>query len=134
MEIGLVSLIVLAVLGIIDSGYLTYKHFNKKKKLVCPIGEDCSKVIESKWGSIFGVKNEVLGLGFYLLVSIVGIILLFENIEIVKIGLVGLSGGSVLFSGFLVYVQVHFLKNYCFYCLVSAFLTVLIFVNSLLII
>ncbi|MDP6642136.1 MAG: vitamin K epoxide reductase family protein [Candidatus Nanoarchaeia archaeon] len=134
MEIQfIVSLIVLALLGIIDSGYLTYKHFKREKKLVCPIGDNCSDVVESDYGKTFGIKNEILGLIFYLSAFVIGIYLLYDGSLLIKnILLIG-SGLGVLFSGFLTYIQAKILKNYCFYCLISAALTVLIFIVSILI-
>ena len=132
MEIQfIVTLIVLAVLGIADSGYLTYKHFNKKEKLVCPIGGNCEEVIESKWGKIFGIKNEILGLFFYIGILILGIYLIYNENLFVKMILFWGSLIGVLFSLFLIFVQSKILKKYCFYCLISAFITGLIFVNTI---
>ncbi|MBI2449193.1 hypothetical protein HYV49_02765 [Candidatus Pacearchaeota archaeon] len=123
----IVSLIVLALLGIIDSAYLAWTHF-MKKQLVCPI-DGCEVVVESKWNKIFFVRNEILGLMFYIAV-LIGAILLFQGSSI-KIWLVIISGIGLLFSAFLVYVQARIIKSYCFYCLISALITLLIFLNLL---
>ena len=65
------TFIVLALLGIVDAGYLTLKH-RQKQPLACPMDHDCSTVTESKWGAVFGVRNELLGLLYYV-VMLVGI-------------------------------------------------------------
>src|SRR3989338_8827112 len=66
------SFMALSLGGIIDTSYLLYQHY-KKKPLVCPMDHDCSVVTESKWSNVFFVRNEILGLCFYvvLLVSLI---------------------------------------------------------------
>ena len=125
------TLLVLGLLGVIDTTYLIRKS-REKKPLVCPIGEDCNKVLDSKWNKIFFVKNGILGLLFYVGIIVGAILLLLEfNETILKILTIG-SGIGVLFSGFLVFIQTRVIKNYCFYCLISALINVLIFLNLLL--
>lgn len=125
------TLIVLGVLGAINTAYLIWKN-RIKQPLVCPIGQDCNEVLNSKWNKIFFIRNDILGLLFYVSV-ITGAILLFFNMDgIVKTSLIFVSGFVVLFSGFLVFVQAKIIKNYCFYCLISAFINVLIFLNVIL--
>ena len=66
MSATIASFITIALAGIVDAGYLVWKHYsNKSEPLVCPLDHDCSKVTESKWSTIFLVRNEVLGLLFY---------------------------------------------------------------------
>ena len=124
------TLIVLGLLGVADAIYLIFKS-REKKQLVCPIGDDCSKVLDSTWNKIFFIKNDILGLLFYVGIIIGAILLLLEfNEKILTILTIG-SGIGVFFSGFLVFIQAKIIKNYCFYCLISAFINVLIFLNLL---
>ena len=125
-------LIVLAFLGLLDASYLSWNSM-KKKPLVCPINQDsCNIVIESKWNRIFYFKNEVFGIIFYISV-IIGALLLFFNIgSMIKIYLLIATGIAVLFSAFLVYLQANVIKNYCFYCLISALINLLIFLDVIL--
>ena len=125
-----VTLIVLGLLGIINTSYLIWKS-RKKQPLVCPIGEDCNAVLNSKWNKIFFIRNDILGLLFYVGVIIGAFLLFFDMDGIVKTSLISVSGFVVLFSGFLVFVQAKIIKNYCFYCLISALINVLIFLNVL---
>lgn len=127
----IVTLIVLGLLGIIDTSYLIWKS-RKKQPLVCPIGDACNVVLESRWNKIFFIRNDILGLLFYVGVIVGAILLFFEMDGIVKTLLIFGSGIGVLFSILLVFVQAKVIKNYCFYCLISAFLTLLIFLNVLL--
>ena len=125
------TLIVLSLLGLIDSGYLALSR-KRRKELACPIGHECNEVIESKWSRIFYIKNDTLGIIYYLIVLAFGIYFIF-NTETNAINILFyISLVGVLFSAFLVFIQAKVIKNYCFYCLISAMLTLLIFVNALL--
>ena len=122
------SLIVLSLLGIIDASYISLNHL-KKKSLICPINETCNIVTESKWSSLFYFRNDSLGVIYYAFILITSLVLFFTNLRIIRILLIFSSGFAFLFSIFLVYLQVKAIKNYCFYCLISALLSLLIFVN-----
>lgn len=129
------SFIALSIGGIIDTSYLLYQHY-KKEPLVCPMDHDCSVVTESKWSKVFFVRNEVLGLSFYLVMLILIMLSIFLPGFSSRIYLLLfiLSALGVIFSIFLVYLQVYKIRDYCFYCLISAFLTLLVFINSILLI
>jgi len=127
------SFMALSLGGIIDTSYLLYQHY-KKKPLVCPMDHDCSVVTESKWSKVFFVRNEILGLSFYLLIliSLTLSIILPNFSSKIYLFIFILSIIGVAFSLFLVYLQIYKIRDYCFYCLISAFLTLLSFVNSIL--
>jgi len=126
------TFITLSFVGLLNAGYLTYKHF-QKKPLTCPIGHDCGAVVESKWGNIFGVRNEILGVLFYTSLLAGILILLFAPgfVPNLKLYLVIGAGLGLAFSVFLTGVQIFAIKNYCFYCLISAGLSLLLFLNSI---
>ncbi|MBI4250723.1 vitamin K epoxide reductase family protein [Candidatus Uhrbacteria bacterium] len=122
----------LGILGLIDAGYLVFRR-TQKKPLVCPLDHDCSKVTESRWSRVLGVRNEYLGVLFYagMVAAILGALLLpVWRPAFVLLVFIGTSIG-VLYSAFLVAVQFLLIKDYCFYCLVSAGITFLLFVNSI---
>lgn len=126
------SLMVLALIGIIDSGYI-YWHHIRKKPLECPINEsDCNAVVESRFGRIFGIKNEFLGMIFYLFILIGAFVSFYNNVLIVNYLMIVVSSIAFAFSFYFVYVQKYILKRYCFYCLISAIVNLFIFLNVLL--
>lgn len=131
------SFITLAIAGIADAGYLVWKHYhNSSKPLVCPLDHDCSKVTESRWSSTFWVRNEVLGFLFYLSMLVAGLVMFFmPGLLLLSLPLTLLmklaAGAGLLFSLFLIWVQIYKIKDYCFYCMISALVTLLLFVNSL---
>lgn len=126
------TLILISFLGLINALYLTYKHYFTKKPLVCPIGHDCNAVLDSKWGHIFGVRNEILGVLFYG-GMLTGSLMLFFSPTLIPSLLLYIFIGSItgiLFSGFLVALQKFIIHDFCFYCLISAGLSALLFINS----
>lgn len=131
-ETFLAALIVLSSLGLINASYLLFKHI-KKEPLVCPINKhDCNVVVESKYGSLFKIKNEYLGILYYLLIITCSLILFFIGfnlriIIILNLILIISSLLSLIMSVFLVHIQHNVLKKYCFYCLISAAINLLIF-------
>ncbi len=132
----LASYLVISFLGAANAGYLTWKHYaHKNKPLICPLNHDCSVVTESKWSHFFGIRNEILGLFFFIGMFVLGLGVLFfpRWLQTIPLLLLIGSGIGVVFSAFLVFVQAKIIKEYCFYCLVSAFLTLLLFGNSVLI-
>ncbi len=125
------TLILISLLGLINALYLTYKHYFTKKPLVCLVGENCEAVLDSKWSHMFGVRNEILGVLFYGGIFTGSLILFFYPLLIPNL-LFYLFIGSitgVLFSGFLVALQKFVIHNFCFYCLISAGLSLLLFIN-----
>lgn len=129
------SFIVLSVLGFVNSGYLWWQHRQQKKVFVCPLDHDCSAVTESKWSSILGIRNEVLGLLFFLLMISAAILLLagpsILGVPVSTLLVLGTSA-ALLFSLVLAALQAVVLKDYCFYCLISALLTLFLWLNSFL--
>ena len=124
------ALIILSLFGLILSAYIHIKT-TKKEKLVCAIGNDCNKVINSKYGKTFILSNDVIGILYYLLILISTIIfLIFPEYLTGLIILVRLIivGGAALFSVYLTFVQIFILKELCEYCLGANFINVLLFI------
>lgn len=129
----IISFIVISLAGLLNAGYLSYKHY-RKEILICPFNHDCSIVTGSQWANILGVRNEILGLLFYIAAVLVIIVsLLLPNLaSTIYLFLVLASGLALAYSIFLIVIQTSVIKNYCFYCLMSAFVNLLIFINSVL--
>lgn len=128
----LTTYFVLTFFGVLNAAYLTYTHY-KKKPLVCPLDHNCNIVTESKWSTIFGIRNEILGILFFASMLIGMLLVLFMSVYAsLLLSLIVLGSGiGLLYSFFLAYIQAFVIKDYCFYCLISAFLTLLLFLNSI---
>jgi len=117
--------------GLFVSWYINHKKENKEK-LVCIVGKDCDIVVHSKWSSTFGISNEVFGMLYYALAAVASALLLL-HIDVlvgisVKLVFMVLAGLSAAFSAFLIYIQGAVLREWCEYCLVSAGMSILIFI------
>jgi len=128
-----IIVLVLAFLGFCISWYIYYKK-NKQEKMVCYLGEDCDKVISSKYNKLFGFSNEILGMLYYIFVAVL-VVLLIYGVESILISLylvLVLAGiGAVLFSIYLTYIQIYVIREWCEYCVASAAVSVLILVFEL---
>ncbi|MEK7514363.1 MAG: vitamin K epoxide reductase family protein [Patescibacteria group bacterium] len=127
-----IILLALSVVGFLVSYHI---HVKKKKaeKLVCFVGKDCDKVIHSEYNAlIFGIHNEVLGMlyyGFAIVLTVLpflGVIMLL-GFPLTSVLLV-VSGLAALFSVLLTFIQLFLLKEICEYCLVSAAVSIAMFV------
>jgi uncharacterized membrane protein len=60
--------LVVSVLGLADSAYLTYEHFTQSASFACPenAAVNCVKVTTSPESHVFGIPVAVLGLAFFL--------------------------------------------------------------------
>ena len=123
----MITLQIVALFGMLNSLYIGY-HRKIGRRLYCPTGENCNEVINSKYSKIFKVKNDVIGLIFYVLVFALGF---YIYLEYIKISILFLSLVALTFSSYLIYVQANKLKNYCSYCIFSAIVNLIIFILSL---
>ena len=120
-------LIILSVVGLLITAYLAISHL-AGKKVVCPINSrSCNAVLDSKWSSIFGIKNEIIGLIYYAAI-IIGVILINKGYPVVLTTIKVVSALSALFSTFLMLVQVRILREFCFYCFCTTIVNIAIFI------
>ena len=97
--------------------------------MFCLIGGDCGAVIGSKYGRTFGIKNELIGMTYYLLLSLYLISAfympdIFKNLVIIP-KLATLI--AACFSLYLLFVQAILLKMFCSWCLIAIAINLLIF-------
>lgn len=132
LTIALTIYIILAFLGLLDTIYISKKTRNNKT-LICPLGFKCNEVVNSKWNSVFGISNDVSGLVFYQGVLLIAVsAIFFPSYNYYLYGILKFASiGAALFSIYLTYIQVVKIKNYCLYCLISASISILMFVTSL---
>ena len=121
-------------------GFLIAKHIHnhktKNKPLICPGRSECHAVIHSNYAEIFGVQNEVFGMIYYAFISLsfllVFILTLYsipaDRIIFVIFLVFIASLVSVLYSIYLLGVQIFILKKSCIWCIISSFISILIFI------
>lgn len=116
-------------------GFAVAKHIHNHKKpksapLVCPMKFDCHSVVHSEYSTFFGVHLEVLGMLYYLAETVFYFYLIFmPSVVPVPLVLIAITLALVafLFSAYLIFVQIFVLKKGCFWCFISAGISILIF-------
>ncbi len=128
------ALSALALAGVFLALYLTLFKLGYVGHLVCGTG-DCEKVQTSRWSTLFGYPIAAWGLGYYLSVFLVATAGTTERWEAERwpsLVLAALTTWGVLFSGFLTYLEIAEIHAICRYCVVSAVLTVVLWIVSML--
>jgi uncharacterized membrane protein len=115
----------LAVAGLAVSFYI-YWSVSRNRKLVCIIGKDCNAVVESKYDSLFGMRNEIMGMGYY------GAVLVGSFFALPSWVWLAVSGFATVVSVLLLGIQSFVLRKWCEYCVASALITIAIFVVAVL--
>lgn len=117
-------LVVLALLGLVDSWYLAQSAATQTD-LVCDIQglDGCNIVAQSEYSNIFGIPLADFGLLFYaLLLGSVLVSVRFDRPWFYTWLLI-LTGAGSLASVYFVYVQLGMIGAICIYCVASAIIT-----------
>jgi len=90
------------------------------KKMYCLMKEDCASVIGSKYGTSMGLKNEIIGMAFYLLMIVYSLLNFSLSLPLLLSSVVLFAAlMAVGFSVYLLFVQSVILKTFCSWCLIA---------------
>jgi len=133
-NIGFYSFIAVASLGGLGVAIYIFNTKRKGRELVCPMGSNCNAVVTSRYSEFAGVKLEYLGMLYFTAIFFSYMALIFTP-QILTGWMVStivlLTVGAALFSGYLLFVQAFLLRQWCIWCLLVSFLSLSIFVVSL---
>jgi uncharacterized membrane protein len=124
------AVILLAIVGVGIAGYLTYEHFSLSKEIgFCPIFHGgCNVVLTSEYSIQLGIiPNAILGVAYYLSLITLTLLFLHKKAPLFFKLAVSLSIIGAGFSIYLLYVQKYLIGDFCFYCVSSATISILIF-------
>jgi uncharacterized membrane protein len=133
---ALALIFTLSAIGISETVYLIKKR-KAMERPVCPIGEDCTVVLESKYNRIFFIHNDILGLIGYFFISTFSALIVIGAGPATMFGLIlkALIAFASLMSLFFVFLQWKVIKAWCFWCLLSAItiwlMAIIVYVGSL---
>ncbi|PIQ67017.1 MAG: hypothetical protein COV95_00990 [Candidatus Zambryskibacteria bacterium CG11_big_fil_rev_8_21_14_0_20_40_24] len=128
----MLSFLVISFLGFADSLYLSVTHYLNATPS-CFIAKGCDIVTTSTYSEIFGFPVAFLGVTYYLLLIVLAIIYLDKKKNKVFKLLPWVTTLGVTTSLWLLYVQVFILKSLCSYCIISAFISITLFVIAVVI-
>ena len=124
-----VSLFICA-LGIADASYLTYAHYTDVRSLACSDKGviNCAKVTTSAQSHFLGMPVAVLGLAFFVAMSVLCLPFAWRRQErIVRVGRLVATGGGVLMILWLIYAELFIIDAICLYCTVVHGLALVLF-------
>ena len=126
------SAAVLSFLGFVDASYLTAKHY-LGTPIPCSILNGCDTVTTSVYSEIAGLPVALLGAIYYLGIFLICVFYLeSKNTRPLKFLATGTTI-AFIFSLYLIYLQIFTIKALCLYCLISAFLSLILFMVGILI-
>jgi uncharacterized membrane protein len=121
---------IVSFLGFLDATYLTVAHYSNSE-LNCTFLKGCNEVAASKYSSLFGIPLSLLGTFYYLTILFLALIYwdTKNKMPILIIPLITTFG--LIFSGYLVFLQIFVIEAICTYCMMSALTSTTLFVLSL---
>lgn len=129
------AIAVLALLGVLASGYLLLYKLGIVGTLVCGGSGACERVQNSSYAQFLGIPVAVYGVGGFatlLLVALAGLGERWGTDSRPSWLLAGFSGIGVLFAMYLTYLEVAVIHDICKWCVAIAVLITSIFVVAVL--
>lgn len=122
------------VLGLLNAVILYWQYLRslRGQKMVCLIGGDCMAVVSSPYGKTLGIKNEIIGVLYYLFLLITLIIGVQYPWFFPKIYSAHFLANffALSYSVYLFLLQNRVLKKYCSWCIISGIINLALFVFS----
>jgi uncharacterized membrane protein len=123
----LLSSLFLSFIGLLNAFYLTIEHL-ANSPVACPVfTPHCNDVLTSSFAEIWGVPLALLGVLYYLFVLGLVAFLYWKPYGWALCGLFVSTLFGFLFSLILVYIQIWVLHAICFYCMLSAGISIILF-------
>jgi uncharacterized membrane protein len=119
----------IALIGVFLSLYLTLFKLGYIGTLACGTGS-CETVQLSKWGDFLGLPVAAWGVGYYVVVFALAFAAVqerFPDSARLTSALVFVTGGGLLFSIWLTYLELFVIRAICRWCLGSAAITLVLF-------
>ncbi|KKZ12033.1 MAG: hypothetical protein TH68_08005 [Candidatus Synechococcus spongiarum 142] len=134
------AMAVLASIGAVDTGLITLKRWQVVPELACPVtGDGCDIVLNSPWATVLGQPLALFGfLAYATVVALAVAPLLAPKQSRWQLNratwplLMPLCLAMAVFSISLVGLMVVVIQAFCFFCLLSAILSVLLFLLAML--
>jgi uncharacterized membrane protein len=127
-----IGIIIFGLAGAFISGYIA-KTKNKGEHIVCPFGQNCNLVVNSRFSHFFGIRNEMIGLFYYIVVVLFYVALLFVSIpQNIIFYVLLITVLAFVFNLHLIFTQLIVIKKWCTTCLGSSATSFLITVMAFL--
>lgn len=125
------AIFVLSLIGFFVSTFLAYEY-SQKGPITCPItGSGCDLVRKSSYSNFAGIDLPVFGLMFYFTLAFLTIFLTQKFDKLVNRVRILLAFSGFAFGVYLTYLEAFVIKGWCFWCLSSFVVSILIFLLCL---
>ncbi|MCX6787340.1 MAG: vitamin K epoxide reductase family protein [Candidatus Kaiserbacteria bacterium] len=127
-RVSVVFILIFAFCGLADSIYLAQNEIGNTP-LICTVDNlsDCNIVAASQYSRLFGIPLAEFGIAFFSIVFILAALELVLFNKLLRRLLQGVSLIGIIASLYFTFVEIFVIHALCIYCLVSAFITFLIF-------
>lgn len=123
--------LVLSVVGLLVSAYLTFEHYTGNETLACTVTNvfDCAKVTTSAWSTFMGVPVALLGLLFFVATTVLMLPAVWRRPEAwldrLRMGWMTVGLGMVLY---LVWAELFRIYAICTWCTVVHVVTFVLWI------
>ncbi|MBI2021881.1 vitamin K epoxide reductase family protein [Candidatus Daviesbacteria bacterium] len=127
------TIFVLSLAGLAVTAFLLYEY-NQPAPVICPFGgTGCETVRASEYSKFFGISIPYLGIFYYLFIAIESILQTREKRSswLLNLQLIA-SVLAVSFGIYLTYLEGFVIGAYCFWCVLSFIISLLILVMTIL--
>ena len=121
-----IALIILAIIGVADSAYLTVSHYINVIP-ECSITQGCEQVLTSQYATVWGIPVALGGALYYTALFLLAFWYMALNDRRLAKYSLGVSGIGLIATLYLVYLQLFVINAICQFCMVSAVITLLFF-------
>ena len=111
--------LILSVVGLLVSAYLTYEHYTGNETLACTVTGviDCGKVTSSAWSTFMGVPVALLGLLFFVALTILVLPSVWRRpepwLDWLRFGLLTIGLGMALYLVWAELFRIHAICSWC---------------------
>jgi len=123
-------LAVLALCGVLLAAYLALHDIGIIGTLACGSGS-CEQVQSSKWAVFLGIRVAIWGVAYYAVLFTVAMAAAHERFSDdhrLSVALVALTGWGVMYSAWLIYLELFRIHAICRWCMGSASIVALLFI------
>jgi len=126
---GVVFILILAFFGLADSAYIAQTEASNTP-LICNVDNlsGCNIVASSPYAHLFGIPLAEYGVVFYSLIFILAALELALFNRLLRRIIQGISLIGVVASLYFTLIEIFVINALCIYCLVSAFITLLVLI------
>jgi len=123
-------IIILALLGIGVSGYLSWSHLSGEA-VYCGGASSCELVNSSRYAYLGNIPVAYLGLIGYIIILILSLIPPKADRQWPEVLCFGVALIGVMFQWYLFYIEAAVLHAFCYWCIASQVFITLIFILAL---